>query len=44
MKTRNGDFRYHMHDSATAFSFELAARLSDDGAHELEQLGELLFR
>ena len=43
MKTRNGDFRYYMHDSATAFSFELAGRLSDDGARELEQTWRTAF-
>ena len=32
-----GDFLYYMHDSATAFSFELAGRLSDDGARELRR-------
>ncbi len=31
------DFRYYMHDGAAAFSFELAGRLSDDGARELQQ-------
>ena len=34
--TTNGNFRYYMHDGATAFSFELAGRLSDDGARELQ--------
>ena len=36
-KTLNGDFRYYMHDGAAAFSFELAGRLSDEGARELLQ-------
>ena len=36
-KTTNGDFCYYMHDGTTAFSFELAGRLSDDGARELQQ-------
>ena len=36
-KTTNGDFRYYMHDGTTAFSFELAGRLSDDGARELQR-------
>jgi anti-anti-sigma regulatory factor len=36
-KTTNGDFRYYMHDGTTAFSFELAGRLSDEGARELQQ-------
>jgi hypothetical protein len=31
------DFRYYMHDGTAAFSFELAGRLSDDGARELQQ-------
>ena len=31
------DFRYYMHDGAAAFSFELAGRLSDDSARELQQ-------
>ena len=31
------DFRYYMHDGTAAFSFELAGRLSDDGALELQQ-------
>jgi hypothetical protein len=29
-------FRYYMHDGATAFSFELAGRLSDNKARELQ--------
>ena len=29
-------FRYYMHDGATAFSFELAGRLSDNNARELQ--------
>jgi hypothetical protein len=33
-----GDFRYYVHDSTTAFSFELAGRLSDDGARELQNV------
>ena len=36
-KSTNGDFRYYMHDGTTAFSFELAGRLSDEDARELEQ-------
>lgn len=32
------DFRYYMHDGAAAFSFELAGKLSDDGARELQQI------
>ena len=36
-KTPNGDFRYYMHEGKTAFSFELAGRLSDDDARELQQ-------
>ena len=36
-KTPNSDFRYYMHDGTTAFSFELAGRLSEDGARELQQ-------
>ena len=36
-KTPNSDFRYYMHDGTTAFSFELAGRLSKDGARELQQ-------
>ena len=36
-ETTTGDFRYYMHDGTTAFSFELAGRLSDDGARELQQ-------
>lgn len=35
LTTTNCDFRYHMHDGTTAFSFELAGRLSDDSAREL---------
>ena len=35
-KTPNDDFRYYMHEGASAFSFELAGRLSDDGARELQ--------
>jgi hypothetical protein len=31
------DFRYYMHDGSAAFSFELAGRLSDEGARELQQ-------
>jgi hypothetical protein len=34
--TTNGDFRYYMHDGTTAFSFELAGRLSEDSARELQ--------
>jgi ABC-type transporter Mla MlaB component len=30
-------FSYYMHDGSTAFSFELAGDLSDEGARELEQ-------
>jgi ABC-type transporter Mla MlaB component len=30
-------FRYYMHDGAAAFSFELAGRLSDADAHELQR-------
>ena len=37
LKTPNGNFRYYMHEGTTAFSFELAGRLSDDGARELQQ-------
>ena len=36
-KTPSGDFRYYMHDGTDAFSFELAGRLSDEGARELQQ-------
>jgi hypothetical protein len=36
-ETLNGGFNYYMHGGTAAFSFELAGRLSDDGAHELEQ-------
>jgi hypothetical protein len=36
-KTFDGDFRYYMHQGTAAFSFELAGRLSDDGARELQQ-------
>ena len=32
-----GDFRYYMHDGLAAFSFELAGRLSDEGARELHE-------
>jgi len=32
-----GDFRYYMHDGSAAFSFELAGRLSDEGARELQE-------
>jgi ABC-type transporter Mla MlaB component len=32
-----GDFSYYMHDGTAAFSFELAGRLSDEGARELQQ-------
>jgi len=32
-----GDFRYYMHDGLAAFSFELAGRLSDEGARELQE-------
>ena len=31
------DFLYYMHDGSTAFSFELAGRLSDEGVRELQQ-------
>jgi hypothetical protein len=31
------DFSYYMHDGSAAFSFELAGRLSDEGARELQQ-------
>jgi ABC-type transporter Mla MlaB component len=34
------DFRYYMHDGSAAFSFELAGRLSDEGARELQQTWE----
>jgi anti-anti-sigma regulatory factor len=37
IKTASSDFRYYMHDGPNAFSFEIAGRLSDDGAHELRQ-------
>lgn len=33
-----GDFRYYVHDGPTAFSFELAGRLSDDRARELRRI------
>ncbi len=32
-----GDFRYYMHDGTTGFSFELAGKLSDDAARELQR-------
>jgi hypothetical protein len=35
--TATSDFRYYMHDGPNAFSFEIAGRLSDDGARELQQ-------
>jgi len=35
--TTNNEFRYYMHYGETAFSFELAGRISDDGARELQQ-------
>ena len=31
------EFRYYMHDGPSAFSFELAGKLSDSAARELEQ-------
>ena len=31
------EFRYYMHHGATAFSLELAGRLSDESARELQQ-------
>lgn len=34
----NHEFRYYMHDGPHAFSFELAGKLSDDAARELEQV------
>src|SRR6516225_12278342 len=37
LKTTYTGFRYYMHDGATAFSFELAGRLSDDAARQLQQ-------
>lgn len=37
LKTTESDFGYYMHDGATAFSFELAGRLSDDAARQLQQ-------
>jgi anti-anti-sigma regulatory factor len=36
-KIRSSDFCYYMHDGPNAFSFEIAGRLSDDGARELQQ-------
>jgi hypothetical protein len=36
-KNRTQLFSYYMHDGSTAFSFELAGDLSDEGARELEQ-------
>jgi hypothetical protein len=33
----NGGFRYYMHAGTTALSFEIAGRVSDDGARELQQ-------
>jgi anti-anti-sigma regulatory factor len=35
-QANNDEFRYYMHDGTTAFSFELAGRLSDEGARELQ--------
>jgi len=37
MERKVSDFRYYMHDGATAFRFELAGRLSDDAARHLQQ-------
>ena len=34
---RNVDLRYYIHDGSAAFRFQLAGRLSDDGARDLEQ-------
>jgi hypothetical protein len=36
-KTTLSDFRYYMHDGVNAFSFELAGRLSNDAARQLQQ-------
>ena len=37
LDTTRSYFRYYMHDGATAFSFELAGRLSDDAARQLQE-------
>jgi hypothetical protein len=37
LTTTRRDFRYYMHGGTTAFSFELAGRLSDDGVRELQR-------
>jgi hypothetical protein len=34
----NDDFKYYMHDGPAAFSFEIAGRISDSAARELEQV------
>jgi len=34
----NNDFKYYMHDGPAAFSFEIAGRISDRAACELEQV------
>src|SRR5579862_5218568 len=36
-QTLDGGFRYYMHDGTTAFSFELAGRLSGNSTRELLQ-------
>jgi hypothetical protein len=35
-KTTDGSLRFYVHDGTTALSFEIAGRLSDDGADELQ--------
>jgi ABC-type transporter Mla MlaB component len=34
----NDDFKYYMHDGPTAYSFEIAGRISDNAARELAQV------